>query len=81
MVGPPPTPPRGGWQMTPRSRAEEQVQLWGQRGKSDPLYTTLRLYLVVSRLQPHPAPIQAQLAATLSLSMQFLVLDYQTMEM
>ena len=27
MVGAPPTPPRGGWQMTPRSRAEEQVQL------------------------------------------------------
>ena len=31
MVGPPPAPPRGGWQMTPRSQAEEQAQLAAER--------------------------------------------------
>ena len=45
------------------------------------IYHTPALSRGVQATAPHPAPIQAQLAATLSLSMQFLVLDYQTMEM
>ena len=52
MVGPPPAPPRGGWQMTPRSQAEEQARLAADRH----CVNHCTHCSVASSLQPHPYP-------------------------